>query len=265
MPNFRTVEISTPEFESANLRFITVKSKQLGRRGDICVFVPPGVTAGQSLPIAILLHGVYGSAWSWALSGRVHLTAMEMIDNEEIPPMIIAMPSDGLWGDGSGYVPHGGADYEKWIVEDVVAVLKETITGAGENSRQFIGGLSMGGFGAMKLGAKYGNRFAGISAHSSITNLEQMKLFAEEDLANYAQADKTEEDVFETIKKNISYLPRLRFDCGKDDLLIEQNRLLHQQLENENIQHIYEEFDGVHEWPYWIEHVRASLKFFGSL
>ena len=199
MSNFRTVEISTPEFESANLRFITVKSKQLGRRGDICVFVPPGVTAGQSLPIAILLHGVYGSAWSWALSGRVHLTAMEMISNEEIPPMIIAMPSDGLWGDGSGYVPHGGADYEKWIVEDVVAVLKETITGAGENSRQFIGGLSMGGFGAMKLGAKYGNRFAGISAHSSITNLEQMKLFAEEDLANYAQADKTEEDVFETI------------------------------------------------------------------
>jgi putative tributyrin esterase len=265
MSRFRTIELSDPKFESAHLRFITVKSTKLGMRGDICVFTPPALSSHQTQPVVILLHGVYGSAWSWTHSGGVHLAAMELIRNEEMPPMIIAMPSDGLWGDGSAYLPHGGSDFEKWITHDVVDVLKEKITGVNEASPLFIGGLSMGGFGAMRIGAKYGDRFKGISAHSSITNLEQMKLFVEEDIDQYRQADKTEEDVFETIKKNIRQLPPLRFDCGKDDLLIEQNRLLHQQLEKENIEHIYEEFAGAHEWTYWTEHVRASLKFFGSL
>jgi hypothetical protein len=121
MASFRTIEISDPRFEAANLRFITVKSVPLKRRGDICVFVPPAVADGD-LPIVILLHGVYGSAWSWAHSGGVHLSAQEMIDTREIPPMIIAMPSDGLWGDGSAYLPHTGFDFEQWIVDDVITV-----------------------------------------------------------------------------------------------------------------------------------------------
>ena len=33
--------------------------------------------------------------------------------------MILAMPSDGLWGDGSAYIPHPKQDFEKWIVDEV--------------------------------------------------------------------------------------------------------------------------------------------------
>src|SRR3546814_14097692 len=89
---------------------------------------------------------------------------MKMIESGEIPPVVIAMPSDGLWGDGSGYLPHNGYDFEKWIAEDVPDVLAQSIPGAGTDAPLFISGLSMGGFGALRIGARYGHRFKGISA-----------------------------------------------------------------------------------------------------
>ena len=264
MSTFRTVEISDPAFEKDHLRFITVKSKYLKGRGDICLFVPPGIESLEEIPLVILLHGVYGSCWSWALSGGVHRSAISMINEGVIPPMLIAMPSDGLWGDGSGYVEHDGINFEKWIAEEVPAVIKISSPGITRFSKIFIGGLSMGGFGALKIGVKYAGIFSAISAHSSLTNLEQMKLFAEEDINHYKQIDPTEEDILETILKYQHKLPDIRFDCGTSDTLIEENRLLHQQLLWNEITHVYMESDGKHEWPYWQKQVRASLTFFAS-
>lgn len=260
---FRTIEISNPKFEKANLRFITVKTRNLKGRGDICVFVPP-LDNLQDIPLVILLHGVYGSAWAWSQKAGVHVTALQMIEKGEIPPMAIAMPSDGLWGDGSGYVPHDGLDFEKWIVEDVPAAVSETIPCVSEKSDVFISGLSMGGFGALRLGIKYSEKFKAISAHSSITDLEQMPLFVAEPLERYLQEDKSENSVWGMIEKNSGNLPKLRFDCGTEDQLIEYNRALHQKLSDAGIDHLYEEFRGGHEWAYWGEHIKDTLLFFAG-
>ncbi|CAM3502087.1 alpha/beta hydrolase [Zobellia roscoffensis] len=260
---FRTTEISDAAYESANLRFITVKTNKLKGRGDICVFVPP-MTDLVDLPLVILLHGVYGSAWVWSQKAGVHISALEMMESGEIPPMVIAMPSDGLWGDGSGYLPHNQKDFESWIVDDVPNAIIENIPSVSKKSELFISGLSMGGFGALRLGVKYHNRFKAISGHSSITDLEQMHLFVEESLDNYEQEDAWENSVWALIKKNKNHLPYLRFDCGSQDQLIAYNRKLHEQLEEHEIPHIYEEFNGAHEWTYWSEHVKDTLRFFAS-
>ena len=107
---FRTVELSDPALESGGLRMMTVKSPALRRRGDLTLWVPGRVTEG--MPLVVLLHGVYGSHWAWALKGAAHVTAAALMEAGEIPPMVLAMPSDGLWGDGSGYVKHAsGEDY----------------------------------------------------------------------------------------------------------------------------------------------------------
>ena len=113
MERQNSVEISNKIVQTENLKFVTVKSQNLKGRGDICVFEPQ--TNQTDLPIVILLHGVYGSSWAWAFSGNAHITAQNLISNNEISPMILAIPSDGLWGDGSAYVPHHGFDFEKWI------------------------------------------------------------------------------------------------------------------------------------------------------
>src|SRR3546814_7749849 len=90
MTDFRTVELSDPGIDPTGLRFMTVKSAALGARADISLFVPDCVAGLADVPIVILLHGVYGSHWAWALKGGAHLTAQRLIDEETIPPLVLA-------------------------------------------------------------------------------------------------------------------------------------------------------------------------------
>ncbi len=260
MSSFRTTEISDPQFDASGLRFLTIKTPSLQGRGDICLFVPE-VANDQSLPIYILLHGVYGSAWSWALQGGAAQTAKRMIQESRINPAIIAMPSDGLWGDGSAYFAHHQKQFDQWIVRDVPLAIRENISGADANSPLCIGGLSMGGYGALTLGARFSKLFQAISAHSSITTLEHMPLFVEESLAAYSAFTKQNKAI-DLLIENRNNLPALRFDCGIDDNLLEANRLLHQQLKDATILHEYQEFSGGHEWPYWQKQVEKTFLFF---
>jgi putative tributyrin esterase len=266
MLKFFTTEISNPEFEFDSLRWITVKSKALSRRADITVYVPSIIDPNISVDVVILLHGVYGSHWAWAMNGGVHKTAARLIEQRKIKPMVLVMPSDGLHGDGSGYLAHKGEDYEKWIVEDVIAAVPQQISIVSKKSNYFITGLSMGGYGALRLGAKHPEVFKSFSGLSSITDFSQMKMFLEggDDKALKEKVLK-QESVLECLVQNKTTLPLFRFDCGKDDILIEFNRSLHQSLVKENIQHIYEEYPGAHEWVYWRKHIEDSLLFFGGM
>lgn len=262
MSAFRTTEISDPRFESDNLRWITVKSEHLKGRGDICVFVPTGDFT--NLPVAILLHGVYGSAWVWSQKGGAHRVAQNLIDKSKILPMVIAMPSDGLWGDGSAYLNHNEQHFEQWIVDDVPQAIIELIPEVSKQSKLCIGGLSMGGYGALRLGAKYSDRFVAVSAHSSITSWEQFKLFIDEDLTQYGSQKAEDQDVLESALKSKAQLPPIRFDCGTEDELINSNRRLHTDFTEHGIAHEYEEFPGGHSWAYWHEHIAKSLMFFSN-
>ncbi|QDT68523.1 Putative esterase [Planctomycetes bacterium MalM25] len=264
MTRFRTIEVSDPPYESAGLRYVTVQTPNLVGRGDLSVFVPrqAGAVDGP-LPVVTLLHGVYGSHWVWSQKAGVHLTAQRMIDAGELPPLLIAMPSDGLMFDGSAYLPHNGRRFDSWIVEDTHDALIEAGLPTAADAPRFLAGLSMGGYGALRLGAAHPERFAAFAGHSSITELEQMKLFVEEDLSVYG--DQTGADsVIETMKRHADRLPPFRFDCGVEDELIDANRTLHQQLNDAGIGHEYAEHPGGHEWPYWAEHIRTTLKFFAA-
>ena len=265
MSAFFTTEISFPEFEFDHLRWITVKSNALRRRADITMYVPPVPRMDSPLDIVILLHGVYGSHWAWALKAGVHKTADRLIEQGKMRPMVLVMPSDGLYGDGSGYLPHQTENYEKWIVEEVITVVREQVAGVREKSKIFITGLSMGGYGAMRLGAKYPTVFRSFSGLSSITEFSQMALFLEgNDDRELSRSVRSKESVLECILANKERLPHFRFDCGTEDLLIDFNRQLHKRLEENNIQHNYAEYPGGHEWDYWSKHIEDSLLFFNG-
>jgi S-formylglutathione hydrolase FrmB len=265
MPRFRTIEIADTRFVAGGLIPVTFKSPALRARADVTLYVPPGVERSQDVPLVLLLHGVYGSHWAWSLKGGAHVTAARLILEGAIPPMVLAMPSDGLWGDGSGYVRHvSGADYDRYIVEDVPACAAEVVPAITAKSPQFISGLSMGGFGALRLGAKYASRFRGVSGHSSITHFSQMSGFVEEPLDAYGPPPVEEQSVLYWIDANRAGLPPIRFDCGTSDALIEENRTLHRELGARGVPHVYEEFPGGHEWPYWELHLADTLRFFAQ-
>jgi len=259
---FDPVELSDLEFEHDGLRHLTFYSASLRGRGDVSLFIPRGTTFPTEIPLVLLLHGVYGSHWSWFLKGAAHRTAQQLIDSQEIRPMILAAPSDGLGGDGSGYWPMPTRDIEEWIVHDVPACVRRTFS---SNGPTHICGLSMGGYAALRLGFKYPRLYCGISAHSPITRAEQMYDFVRDRDLKLSQMPARDHDILHWAREHRDLLPPVRFDCGREDRLYQAGDALHRELDALNILHTYETFAGSHEWPYWRRHIADTLRFFNSL
>jgi len=243
----------------------TLGHDRRGGRGDVSYWVPRGCEGLIDLPVVVLLHGVYGSHWAWAQLAGAHISAQRMIDNDEIGPCVLAMPSDGLVGEGSGYVNHpGGPRCADWIADDVPDALRAVAPQVGSNSRFYVAGLSMGGFGAMRIGATRPDRFVAFAGMSSLTHLRQMA-WCTRDASRFAGWPVHEASLVETLKQHAGRYGPFRFDCGRDDYLIAQNDALHGELIAAGIAHTYEKFDGEHTWDYWREHLADTLRFFNTL
>jgi enterochelin esterase-like enzyme len=259
---FRHVSLSSPEHESEGIRHLTVFSNALRRRGDISFASPPARLLHEHLPIILLLHGVYGSHWSWFLQGGAHRVASAMYQAGTSAPFVLACPSDGLFAEGGGYLPQHDGDFEAWILE-VPDLIRAAVPSCTEASPVVLCGLSMGGYGALRLGAKYPERFAAISAHSPITRIEEFRNFLAADQAEELFAQQARDwNILECISDNRDRLPPLRFDCGSEDDLRPGNDELHAALTRLGIAHTYEQLPGAHDWSYWHENFPRSLSFF---
>ena len=252
---------TTERARIAELDFFTVQSPALHGRADVCVYLPEG--EHENIPVVILLHGVYGSHWVWSLKGQVHATLKELISNGQCKPMLLLMPSDGLYADGSAYAKHTTADYEKWIVDDCVQLAQENYPEVSASSPIFITGLSMGGYGALRLGAKYPDVFRAFSGLSSITDFDQFESFVQ-NFESLKSAVLHHENVLEILIAHKNTLAPFRFDCGSEDTLFQANLNLHIALKEENIPHEFYVNIGVHNWDYWTDHIKETLVFFNQ-
>ena len=261
---FRTIEVSDPAIAADGLTFVTVKSRALRRRADVTLYVPPVAQGVADLPIVVLLHGVYGSHWAWALKGRAHLTAARLIAQGKLPPVALLMPSDGLWGDGSGYVVHADHDVEHWIVDEMPALARDIVAGCSTRSPLLLAGLSMGGFGALRLAGKYPQRIAAAAALSAVTDAAQFDALIEETRVDWSAAS-ADRSVLAALAAAGGPRPALRIDCGLDDPYLEGNRALHHELQRAGIAHHYAEGPGGHDWGYWSATLEHTLRFFGEV
>lgn len=257
------LEKSNPMYSPDNTCTLTVHSSHLGRRHDISIY---NVNAkGNDLPVIILLHGVYGNHWVWMQLGGVHLAYEKVKAESGISDFVLVMPSDGGLLDGSAYLPLAQGNYEQWIMDDVIAAVTQSLAQVSVNSRLYITGLSMGGYGALRLGGKFAQRFNGVAAHSSITELSDLRYFVKTPLSNYDCADSNEGNIVYWMEKNKDILPPLQFDCGSDDILFKSNCRFNESLTALGVEHQFEIFDGGHEWPYWHQHVQRDFLFFSKI
>jgi len=262
---FRTVECSDPAQSADGLGFATVKSRALRRRADVCWYVPPQARGRIDLPVVMLLHGVYGSHWSWALQGGAHRTLARMIADGTLPPVALLMPSDGLWGDGSGYVRHADHDAEAWIIDEVPALARELVAECTVRSPLLVAGLSMGGFGALRLAGKHRARMVAAASLSAVTAAVQFDALLEETRDGWS-AEAADRDVLAALAGPAEQaLPPLRIDCGLEDPYLEANRALHRALAQAGIAHHYAERPGAHDWDYWSATLASTLQFFGDV
>jgi enterochelin esterase-like enzyme len=258
------VEVANQAFAPEYFTNITVYSSNLRGRADISVYA----SAKQdrtNIPIVVLLHGVYGSHWVWSQLGGAE-KVYERLRAQGLNEFVLVMPSDGCFGEGSGYLPLQNANYEKWIVEDVIDAVCEHIPSCSPQSKKFITGLSMGGYGALRLGFNYPNVFSAISAHSSITTIEDFIHFVDDNTLEPLRknTDKYHGDLLKTAYAQKAKLPPFRFDCGKNDVLFEANQRLSEGLVEASISHQFDVFSGEHTWEYWHEHLADSLRYFNK-
>lgn len=140
---------------------------------------------------------------------------------------------------------------EDFIIEDLREHVSKTFPV--RPGRWGIGGNSMGGFGAMRLGCKYPALFASIRAHSGVYP-ERANLLG-------VCPDPDEADIYRITEQLVDseHKVEIGFDCGTEDHMLEYNRSLHAHMEKIGLSHHYIERPGEHSWRYWDEHLQEAL------
>lgn len=260
MSGFPTLEVSDAALAPPGFTFCTVRSPALGRRADVVFYNAD--CASADVPVIILLHGVYGSAWSWALQGGAHRVYERLRAAGAIGDFALVMPSDGLAGDGSGYLNRAAGRFDDWIAGEVVALARSGIAQMSDASRVFIAGLSMGGYGALRLAALHPGTFAAASAHSPICEAADFRYFTSEDPFADTVDPAIPASLAELIAAPGKAVPPIRFDCGDADVLRPSVERLSGRLAQAGVAHRYERMSGGHDWNYWSNAFARTLVFF---
>lgn len=233
---------------------VRFSSAQLGMRVTMNVLLPE--TGEGPFATLYLLHGLSDDHTMWGRLTRLETYAWRL-------PMAIVMPQ----GFRGFYTRNeAGPDYARYIAEDVVGEAERLFPLRRERTGRAIAGLSMGGYGALRIGLAWPDRFASIASHSGAVMYGTTGPRSESPIerAEYARIfgsspAGTDHDLVHLAEQARGQLPSIRIDCGVDDFLIDQNRALHARLDALAIPHAYAEHPGEHNWTYWDARLPESL------
>ncbi len=135
----------------------TFRSATLQRDWSYTVYLPPGYRDdGMRHPVLYLLHGNAANANDWITQGRLQLTADELIARHAIPPVVIVMPQAGTdW-----YVDRK-EPMQTAFLEDLLPDVEAHYAVSSQRAGRAIGGVSMGGYGALRFALMAPDRFCG--------------------------------------------------------------------------------------------------------
>lgn len=231
-------------------------SDTLRKACSMTVLLPDAQDKDGPFPVLYLLHGLSDDHTIWQRRTSIERYAAAL-------PLIVVMPDGGrsFYCDAAD-----GPAYESHMMRDVVGFVDRFLHTVPSRDGRAIGGLSMGGYGAMKLALKFPDCFCSVAAHSACHAIASGNpvedLDAELKRIFGPSPEGGPDDLF-AIAEGVdrAKLPAIRFDCGMDDFLLEHNRQFHDHLQRQGIPHEYEEFPGTHCWEYWDTHVREALEF----
>jgi len=238
-------------------------SRVLGKQTTVRVIYPE--TGTPPFPVLYLMHGRSDDSSSWSRNSRIENHAAAF-------PMIVAMPDGylGFYTDNEQ-----GPAFARHIGKELPDMIERTFQARADRAGRAIGGLSMGGYGALRVGLGYPDRFCSIHSHSgaldgAATLLRNWKeahdpegpdLPGEMQRIFGSQPMGPRHDLLELAKNASSNLPEILIDCGTGDFLLEANRGFTRALEREKIPHTYVEHPGGHDWTYWDTHIQEALLF----
>lgn len=248
-------------------------SKSLMRTVDITVILPtdkfvatdPHFKPQSTFKTLYLLHGILGSTTDWIVGTRIAAWAAEK-------NLAVVMPS----GENKFYVdqPDHMEYFGEFIGQELVDFTRRTFPLSTKREDTFIGGLSMGGYGALRNGLKYHETFGSIVALSSALILDDVYTSSYDnpnlignrhyyesvfgDITKLKGSDKDYYALIDGLKKED--IPHIYMACGNDDhLLKKQNDAFHQHLLERDIPHEYQTGPGGHDWVFWDTFIHKAL------
>ncbi|MBI1332096.1 MAG: esterase family protein [Armatimonadetes bacterium] len=209
----------------------------------------------------VLLHGLSDDYTIWQ-----RRTSIERYVADK--PLIVVMP-DG----GRGFYVDAlqGYQYLQAIAYELPELIGHHYTVDGS---WCTAGLSMGGYGALRVALERPDMFRSAVSHSGAVTIgrhyptevptsghEREEPFIREFLPVFGPVTPGGKNDLVALAQKASPRPAIRFDCGTEDFLLPANRSFHADLTELGIAHEYEEFPGDHNWAYWDEHIREAVEF----
>ena len=214
-------------------------------------------------PVIYLLHGLTGHFDNW--TDRTKLAEYAKKYN-----YIIVTPEGGDgWYTDSVSVP---ADkYESYIIQELIPEVDKKFRTIADREHRIIAGLSMGGYGAIKFGLKYPEKFILVGSFSGalgIVALPSKATTTFPSIKNVFGEDESptrkNNDIFRVVRESaaeqIKALPFIYFDCGTEDFLFQSNRDFADLLVEKKIKHEFRQLPGGHTWTFWNAQVQEFLE-----
>jgi len=213
-----------------------------------------------------LLHGYTASQWEWLLNSKVQDLALKY-------NIAIIMPS----GDNHFYVDGKGTGnkYGRYTGIELVNYTRKLFGLSDRKEDTFIGGLSMGGFGAIRTGIKYSNTFGKLFALSSaliVNGIMNMPEGSSNEVADYdyysyvfgnldklKESENNPEYLLRLKKRNNEVIPGIYMACGTEDFLLNPNREFYEFLKSEQVEATYMESTGNHNFDFWNQYLEPAM------
>ena len=212
----------------------------------------------------ILLHGLTGTDTDWLYGSMVQWMSKQYNLN-------VFMPTAG----NTFYLNRGyrGANSMDFIAKELPGYIGKTFGIRMTKADTIIGGLSMGGYGALHTSLSYPEKYRACIALSSalITKdaaegrtdgvlPEKMMRDNFGDPSKLADSDADPKYLYKKQKAAGKELPRIYIACGTEDRLLKANRDFRDMLYGESADLIYEEGPGKHNWVFWNEYLDRGLR-----
>jgi S-formylglutathione hydrolase FrmB len=261
----------------SRVEYKTFQSKLLNREIRYGLYLPPSYASSgtQKYPVLYFLHGLNENEMRWSTRGMTDLKLDKMIADGKIGEFIVAVP----FGATSFYTNsrNGTAPWEDSLINEFIPLIESTYRVNASRATRGISGISMGGYGSLKIAMKHPQMFGSASAHSAVllANLDDARvqdrrlamfqgLFDQifgisQDLKYW---DENNPLVLAQDTRKLNGL-KLYFDCGTEDEYGFQAgaKLLDEMLTKANYAHESHLYPGHHGWDYALQHTEASLLF----
>jgi putative tributyrin esterase len=220
-----------------------------------------GKAVSGKIPTLYLLHGMSDDHTIWQRRTSIERYVSEM-------GIAVVMPTTHLgWYTDTAY----GSRYWTFISRELPEICRSFFHNLSDNREEtFAAGLSMGGYGALKLGLGASETFGAVASLSGAADIGDVDLHAE--LAGlqfwrsiFGDPERirgSENDLFalaEKLKSSGRKLPKIYMWCGTEDFLYRQNVRMKNHLDKLGFDLTFEESPGDHQWKYWDEKIQTVL------